>query len=466
MSIVYACIAPHPPVIVHEVGRGREGETRRTLDALDAVAREIASFGPETVIVVSPHGPVRPEGAGILTAPRAQGDMGRWDAPNVIFDFENDFDAVRNIQEEAEAAGMPLVALESWDDGAIDGLDWGCTVPLYYLRPGFGEARLVAVTPSYQGPTYHYKIGEVIGRALERLGRRAVFICSADLSHCLMPGAPSGYNPAGRQFDAAYQDAVAMWDVDWVLGAQSEFRIRAAEDAISQTAMLMGALSGCRVRPRVLSYEGPFGVGYMVAAIDVAETASDDVETAATGSLVDRATHEPQHPFVQLAKETVERYLRADSSSWPQELSLEFEPAVEGHPRSGVFVSIKKWGDLRGCIGTIEATQRNVGMEIMHNAVAACSRDPRFLPITEAELAHLTYSVDVLTEPELIDGLHELDPRRYGVIVECAGRRGLLLPDLDGVDSIEEQVRIARSKAGIGDEEPARLYRFEVQRYT
>jgi MEMO1 family protein len=158
--------------------------------------------------------------------------------------------------------------------------------------------------------------------------------------------------------------------------------------------------------------------------------------------------------------------VRADSFSWPQELSLEFEPAVEGHPPSGVFVSIKKWGDLRGCIGTIEATQTNVGMEIIHNAVAACSRDPRFLPISEAELAHLTYSVDVLTEPEPIDGPHELDPRLYGVIVECGGRRGLLLPDLEGVDSVEEQVRIARSKAGIGDEEPVRLYRFEVQRYT
>jgi MEMO1 family protein len=466
MSIVYACIAPHPPVIVHEVGRGREQETRRTLDALDAVAHEIASFEPETVIVVSPHGPVQPEGAGILTAPRAQGDMRRWDAPNVVFDFENDLDAVKEIQKSAEAAALPLVALESWDDGAVDGLDWGCTVPLYYLRHGFGEARLVAVTPSYQGPAYHYKIGEVIGRALERLGRRAVFICSADLSHCLTPGAPSGYNPAGRQFDAAYQDAVATWDIDWVLGAEREFRIRAAEDAISQTAMLMGALSRYRLRPRVLSYEGPFGVGYMVAAIDTAETASDDIETAAAGSLVDTATHEPQHLFVQLAKETVERYVRADSFSWPQELSLEFEPAVEGHPPSGVFVSIKKWGDLRGCIGTIEATQTNVGMEIIHNAVAACSRDPRFLPISQAELAHLTYSVDVLTEPELIDGPHELDPRLYGVIVECGGRRGLLLPDLEGVDSVEEQVRIAKTKAGILPEEPVDLYRFEVQRYT
>jgi AmmeMemoRadiSam system protein A len=465
MSIVYACIAPHPPVIVHEVGRGREEETRRTLDALDVVAQEIASVDPETVVVISPHGPVQPEGAGILTAPRVQGDMRRWDAPGVCFDFENDLDAVRLIQQAAKAQGLPLVALDSWDDGAIDGLDWGCTVPLYYLRPGFGEARLVVVAPSYQGPRYHYKMGQSMGRALDASGRRVVIICSADLSHCLLPGAPGGYNPAGREFDEAFQDAVATWDVDWVLGAEREFRIRAAEDAISQTAMLMGALSEHRLRPRVLSYEGPFGVGYMVAAIEVAQPGTDVDEDARVGSIVDGAARQPQHPFVQLAKQTVERYVRADSLSWPQQQSPEFEPAIEGQPPSGVFVSIKKWGDLRGCIGTIEATQMNVGMEIVHNAVAACSRDPRFLPVTEEELTHLTYSVDVLTEAELVDDPRDLDPQRFGIIVECGGRRGLLLPDLEGVDSVDEQVRIARSKAGIGDDEPVRLYRFEVQRY-
>jgi AmmeMemoRadiSam system protein A len=466
MSIVYACIAPHPPIIVHEVGRGREGETRHTLDALDVVAREMASFAPQTVVVISPHGPVHPARVGILTARRAKGDMRRWDAPDVRFDFENDLEAVRQIQEEAESASLPLIAVDRWDDGAVDGLDWGCTVPLYYLQPGLGEARLVTVAPSFAAPAYHYDVGKAIGRALARLGRRAAVICSADLSHCLMPGAPGGYNPAGREFDEAYQDAVATWDVDWMLGAEREYRIRAAEDAVSQTAMLMGALSDCRLRPRVLSYEGPFGVGYLVAAIDVAEPESDDADRASESSAVDTAVHKPQHPFAQLAKETVESYVRTDAFSWPRQLAAEFEAATEGQPPTGVFVSIKKWGDLRGCIGTIEATQGSVGLEIVHNAVAACSRDPRFLPVREDELSHLTYSVDVLTEPEVIAGPHELDPTRFGVIVECGRRRGLLLPDLEGVDSVEEQVRIARAKAGIGDEEEVLLYRFEVQRYT
>ena len=311
--------------------------------------------------------------------------MRRWDARDVRFDFENDLDAVSAIQQAAEADGLPLVAIESWDDGDVDGLDWGCTVPLYYLRSGFGEARLVARhAVATRGRSITTSSAKRSDSALERLGRRAVIICSADLSHCLMPGAPSGYNPAGREFDAAYQDAIATWDVDWVLGRRARIphprrrgRHLADGDAHGR------AQRASRLRPRVLSYEGPFGVGYMVAAIDVAESAAGDVETAAAGSAVDTATHEPQHPFVQLAKQTVESYVRADTFCWPRELSLEFEPALEGHPPCGVFVSIKKWGDLRGCIGTIEATQMNVGMEIVHNAVAACSRDPRFLPVTD-----------------------------------------------------------------------------------
>lgn len=463
-GIVYACIAPHPPVIVPEVGRGREAETARTIAALDQVAGEMASLRPETVVIISPHGPVHPSGVGILTAQRAQGDMRRWDAPEIRFDLKNDLDAVRQLQAAAQTAGLPLVAIERWDDGSIDGLDWGCTVPLYFLRSGIGDARLVPVTPSYRPPEYHYEIGKIIGHILGSLGRRTAIICSADLSHCLMPGAPNGFDPAGREFDEAYQDAVATWNVDWVLSARREFRIRAAEDAVSQTATLMGALSECRVRPRVLSYEGPFGVGYLVAAIDLAE--SDDAEMTTAELPADVPAPEPRHPFAQLAKQTVESYVRADRFLRPQELPLDFDSAVESQPPAGCFVSIKKWGDLRGCIGTIEATQVNVGMEIVRNAVAACSRDPRFLPVTEEELAHLTYSVDVLTAPEVIAGPHELDPRRYGVIVECGARRGLLLPDLEGVDSVEEQVRIARMKAGINDEEPVHLYRFEVQRYA
>lgn len=169
------------------------------------------------------------------------------------------------------------------------------------------------------------------------------------------------------------------------------------------------------------------------------------------------------HPLVQLARETIENYVRHRKIiSPPEKLTPEMEK------RAGTFVSIHKHGMLRGCIGTIEPTQTNVAWEVIQNAISAATRDPRFPPIGPEELADLDIKVDVLSEPEPVESMEELDPKRYGVIVQSARdwRRGLLLPDLEGVDTVEYQVDIARRKAGIGPGEPIKLYRFEVVRYT
>ncbi len=460
-GIAYACIAPHPPLLVHEVGRGREQQTHHTIEALQQVAEEMAAHRPETVLIFSPHGPIEPRAVGILTSPTAQGTMARWDAPDVRFRYENDLDAVALVREEAARADLPLIAIERWDDGATPGLDWGCAVPLYYLRPGMGDARLVAMTPAFLPPQKHYEIGQAIGRALERLGKRSVIICSADLSHALAPSAPGGFDPAGLEFDEKFEQAIADWDVSWVLETTRDFRRRAAEDAIPQTAMLMGALSHLRVRPSVLSYEGPFGVGYLVAAVELlGPRPQPEKESEPAAAVAASDPPAPDHPLVQLARAAVEHYARS-----AQILPLtEVAPEMEG--QAGVFVSIKKRGELRGCIGTVEPLRENVGLEIIHNAVAAAARDPRFDPITEDELPDLTYSVDMLTPPEPVDGPESLDCKRYGVIVQGGARRGLLLPNLEGVDSVEEQVLIAKMKAGILPDEPVELSRFEVRRYT
>jgi len=166
-------------------------------------------------------------------------------------------------------------------------------------------------------------------------------------------------------------------------------------------------------------------------------------------------------PIVALAKETVETYAKTGKKP---PLPKTLTPAMK--EQAGVFVSIhKKDGDLRGCIGTFEPQEQNVAAEIINNAVSAATKDPRFHPITPNELADLDYSVDVLTAPEPIRDMSELDPKKYGVIVACGWRRGLLLPDLEGVDTAQYQIDICRQKGGISANEPVKLYRFEVKRY-
>lgn len=166
------------------------------------------------------------------------------------------------------------------------------------------------------------------------------------------------------------------------------------------------------------------------------------------------------HRFVELAKQSVEGFVRTGRTiSSPGPLSPEMKD------KAGVFVSIKKQGHLRGCIGTFMPCQENIAAEIIKNAVCAATQDPRFDAVRENELDELTYSVDVLSPPEKIKDLSELDPKIYGVIITGGHRKGLLLPDLEGVDTVEEQLRITRMKAGIMPDEKIEIFRFRVQRY-
>jgi len=165
------------------------------------------------------------------------------------------------------------------------------------------------------------------------------------------------------------------------------------------------------------------------------------------------------HPLVKLAKDTIEGYIRDGKIPEPAGFTPEMEE------RAGVFVSLKIGGMLRGCIGTFEPARENVAQEIVANAISSATRDPRFPAVSHDELKDLEYSVDVLSRPEPVTDIGGLDPKRYGVIVESVGRRGLLLPDLEGVDTVAKQIEICRAKAGISADEPVKLYRFEVKRY-
>ncbi len=166
------------------------------------------------------------------------------------------------------------------------------------------------------------------------------------------------------------------------------------------------------------------------------------------------------HPLVRLAKEAVEAYVTDRRI-----ISRPSEMTPEMLTRSGVFVSLKKRGELRGCIGTFEPTEGNVADEVIRNAISSATRDPRFPPVSPDELRFLAYGVDVLSPHEAVEDLRQLDPRRYGVIVQSGARRGLLLPDLEGVDTVGEQVAIASRKAGISPGEHVNIFKFEVKRY-
>ena len=240
---------------------------------------------------------------------------------------------------------------------------------------------------------------------------------------------------------------------------------RASECGLRSFQIMAGALDGLSVKAELLSHQGNFGVGYGVAVFSV--TGSDPArcyakayQNAENQRLAQKKAGED--PWVRLARLTLETFVRDGKrlSVLPEALPEELTKR-----RAGAFVSLHIRDQLRGCIGTTAPTTSSVAWEIVQNAVSAGTRDPRFPPVRAEELDTLEYSVDVLGTPEAIDSPAELDVKRYGVIVSCGSRRGLLLPDLDGVDTVEEQIDIARRKGGIASGEPYTLQRFEVVRH-
>ena len=165
--------------------------------------------------------------------------------------------------------------------------------------------------------------------------------------------------------------------------------------------------------------------------------------------------------YVRLARETIENYIKQGKIITPP-LGL---PEEMINQKAGVFVSLKKNGNLRGCIGTFIPTQENIAQEIIKNAISAAVDDPRFSSVNVSELKDLSISVDVLSAPEEVKDISQLDPKKYGVIVSSGYKKGLLLPDLEGVDTVEYQTDIAKRKAGIYPGEKVKLYRFEVKRF-
>jgi AmmeMemoRadiSam system protein A len=167
------------------------------------------------------------------------------------------------------------------------------------------------------------------------------------------------------------------------------------------------------------------------------------------------------HPYAELAKSAIEEYVKnGNVLTCPKEIPPEMQK------KAGVFVSLKKHGELRGCIGTFLPCEENIYKEIIRNAIAAATEDPRFYPVQENELNDITYSVDVLSEPEKVKDISELDPKKYGIIVAKGHRKGLLLPDLDGVDTVEEQLMITKMKAGIDpSDKDVEIFKFTVERF-
>ncbi|MDE3076342.1 MAG: AmmeMemoRadiSam system protein A [Chloroflexota bacterium] len=503
-------------MLLPEVGGDMAAQVNQTVEAVRAVARHIAAHEPDTLVVMSPHGPLLRDRMAIGTAGQARGHFGNFNAPQVQLQVDCDTELVRQLQVACDRVLIPVHGVDSLtgpgSDGSFYFLDHGAAVPLHFILPMLGPVRVVLLGFSYLPRGTHLSYGARIREVCDASGKRIVFVASGDLSHRLLPSGPYGFDPRGPAFDETIVSALGRQDWEAIVNVPEEVVEGAGVCGYLSLLTLLGALRRDVRNSKMLSYEGPFGVGYAVAEMtpraakrQAASRARGTAPKHAEGDRAGESTTagepkkspdmkswavpqqgqaapEPAEGFpsdapaapdfsfpegdltaqiVALARASFQAYAR---SSRRLLLPLDLPPAFQ--QQRACFVTLRLDGKLRGCVGTIVPTRQTLAHEIVENAIGAASRDYRFTPVTVADLPGIVCSVDVLSAPEPVTSRDMLDPASYGMVVIQGQRVGVLLPALPEVTTPEQQYEICLQKAGISTQTDIGIYRFEVVRYA
>ncbi|MDD5489183.1 MAG: class III extradiol dioxygenase subunit B-like domain-containing protein [Candidatus Moranbacteria bacterium] len=263
--IRFAAITPHPPIIIPNIGRSNLNLCRKTVNAMKTAGEKFRSVKADTIMLISPHGPVQYDKFIINYSPTLRGDLSSF-GDHRRFIFENDRELIDEIMESSRLARLPVGLARELE------LDHGALVPLYYLineKDLNYNPKLVHMSFSMLPLDYHFRLGEVLGRVLQGSSKLISFIASGDLSHRVTPDAPAGYSPQGRIFDKTLAELIQRENTKGVLNLDPYLIEEAGECGLRSIIMLLGALKNLRWEVKSLSYEAPFGVGYMVASINI-----------------------------------------------------------------------------------------------------------------------------------------------------------------------------------------------------
>jgi AmmeMemoRadiSam system protein A len=422
----------HAPIVIPAIGGRRASECIRTTEAMRRVARHVVATS-DLLVLLSPHAPRRPSSFGI-----SEGDVqlsfARFGAPHVAPRLTGSLELARGLSDAAREAGVETHTLEPDPD------DHGAAVPAFFLAEAGYRGRAVLVSLPYSDTHAEARFGAAIARAAASTEQRLAVVASGDLSHRLMPGAPAGYDPRAQEFDETFVGRLSSGELRSACQTDRSLRYLAAEDAVDSTTVAAAAVGYDARGHELLAYEGPFGVGYAEAILH------------------HRAA--PPQTLSTIARSAIAALLEG----------RDYDPPALDAPWDapfGAFVTLREPdGQLRGCVGRTHPSEPTLAREVKSAAESAAMHDPRFPPVSLWDLPNLSIEVSVLEPPEPVSGLADLDPARYGVLVSAQSRRGVLLPNVPGVDSAAEQVRIARHKADIAEGVRVRLERFVVHKVS
>jgi AmmeMemoRadiSam system protein A len=439
MSISCAVLMCHAPIVIPQIAGNQAGHCRTTTEAMRETARALVAHEPSLIVLISPHAPRRPRSIGITFDGTLSGDFERFGHAQVALELRGAPDAAQLIAEKAHAEGISTHAL------AGRALDHGSMVPLFFVYEAGYRGAIVVTSLPYPGTEIEAALGHALREASRESVQRWAILASGDMSHRLTRDAPAGFAPRAREFDRGFTYALRHGDLRSAISADPELVELAAEDVVQSTAVAAAAVQYRAQGTRVFAYEAPFGVGYLEALLF-----SQD----ATRGKLDA----PPDVLVEIALQAISCALRGDA----------YTPPVLAPPWNearAVFVTLRSpSGELRGCIGRTEPRFATLSEEVADCAVSAATRDARMPSVRAEELASLSVEVSVLGDPERIEDVTQLDPQRYGVVVEQGALRGVLLPEVEGVDSAERQLQIALRKAGIAAHSRYNVSRFVTQK--
>jgi len=455
MSIIGGAMVPHPPVIMKEIGKGREKEIQNTIDSYKKVSKMIKELKPDTIVVISPHSVIYRDCFGIYSGEKGTGNMSRFMAPDVKIESDYDTEFIDELLKETKKDSFPL----GIEKEKLINFDHGVMVPLYFINQEYNDYKLVRMGYSFLPKIDNYKMGMYIKKVANDLNKKVFIIASGDLSHKLNENSSYGYVKEGPIYDEMIMRDMSDGDFLNILNYEESFIEKAAQCGHRSFCIMGGTFDSFDLKIEKLSHEGPFGIGYGICTYQVIGENKNNCYL--DKYLKERKESITNDIYVTLARDAIKEYIVNNKM-------IEIPSYVDKemlNTKRGVFVSIHENGDLRGCIGTIKPTQQCVALEIIKNAIAAATKDFRFNPVRLDEIDYLDINVDVLTDA-IPAKKEELNPKKYGIIVSKDFYRGVLLPDIEGVDTVDNQIKIALRKAGLSDEETDyKIERFEVIRH-
>lgn len=263
--IRFAAITPHPTVIIPSIGKSNLNLARKTANAMKQVGDKFRAVKADTIVVISPHGPVQYDKFMLNYSPTLRGDLGSF-GDQRRFVFENNRELVDEILRLSREYNLPVGLVRELE------LDRGALVPLHYLvseKDSAYNPKLVHMSFSMLPLAYHFQFGQILGKILQESPKIMSVIASSDLSHRVSPGSPAGYSPQGRIFDKKLTDMLRKKDIEGILNIEPELIEEAGECGLRSIVIMLGAISNLRWDAKAINYEAPLGVGYLTANINI-----------------------------------------------------------------------------------------------------------------------------------------------------------------------------------------------------